>query len=111
MAYYPVAGCGESRKSGSEWEGWYASTSSTPTSTTDEQSCAQKAVQTMNWLVEQGEIQTLTGSSSRFRKGNNVIFNVVCSRNSEVRVDVICFNSCDKDTFRLRSRIDALMNW
>ncbi|MBC6456103.1 MAG: hypothetical protein GDA43_25385, partial [Hormoscilla sp. SP5CHS1] len=31
-AYYPVAGCGESRKSGSEWEGWEVIPSSTPNS-------------------------------------------------------------------------------
>jgi len=82
-------------------------------STTNQDSCAQKAVQTMKWLVEQGEIQTLPdGNSWRFRKGNNVIFNVVCDRNGEnVRVDVICFNACDRATFNLRSRIDGLMNW
>ena len=30
-AYQPVAGCGESRKSGGEWEGCEATGSSTPT--------------------------------------------------------------------------------
>ena len=82
-------------------------------STRDQQSCFQKAMQTMNWLVEQGELQTLpNGNSWRFRRGNNAIFSVICDRSgANVRIEVICFNACEKATFSLRSRIDALMNW
>jgi hypothetical protein len=89
------------------------STGWNPTSSTSEQSCMQEAMQTMNILVERGEIQTLpNGNSSRFRKGNNVIFNVLCTKSGgHVRVDVICFNACERPIFTLRSKIDALMQW
>lgn len=81
-------------------------------STTDVESCQAKASQKMNTLVAGGEIQTIPGWSSRFRRGNNVIFNVVCDRSGKnVRVDVICFNTCDRYTYNLRTAIDNLMNW
>ena len=83
------------------------------TSSTSEESCLDTAKQRMNTLVNQGEIQTLpNGNDWRYRKGNNVIFNVVCSLSGDVRVDVICFNGCDRAiTSELRPKIDDLMQW
>ncbi|NES80602.1 MAG: hypothetical protein F6K10_03780 [Moorea sp. SIO2B7] len=84
-----------------------------PVSSTSEPSCLQKGIKRMNILVDQGDIQTLpNGNSWRFRKGNNVIFTVFCTKSGDhVRVDVICFNACEPDIFRLRGTIDALMQW
>ncbi len=94
-------------------EGNGGTTGWNPTSSTSEDSCMQEAIRRMNTLVSRGEIQTLpNGNDWRFRKGNNVVFNVVCTKNGNyVRVDVICFNRCEDPIFPLRSRIDALMQW
>ncbi|NEQ66492.1 MAG: hypothetical protein F6K21_13490 [Symploca sp. SIO2D2] len=83
------------------------------TSSNSESACLDTAKQKMNTLVNQGEIQTLpNGNDWRWRKGNNVILNVVCSSSGDVRVDVICFNACARTiTSDLRPKIDELMKW
>ena len=83
------------------------------TDSRSESACLDTAKQKMNTLVNQGEIQTLpNGNAWRYRKGNNVILNVVCSLSGDVRVDVICFNGCDQAiTSELRPKIDALLQW
>ncbi|NET80322.1 hypothetical protein [Okeania sp. SIO1F9] len=79
-------------------------------STKDEISCYNKALPVMEWLVSQGDIQKVPGKSERFKKGNNAVFDVICARNGEVKVDLICFNSCG-DAKRTRDKIDSLMQW
>lgn len=81
-------------------------------STKTEQSCTKKAVQEMNFFVNSGKIQNIPRWSTRFKKGNNVIFNLVCSKKGDyVRVDVICINGCSRETIRLRTAIDELLHW
>ena len=91
------------------------STGWNPVSSTSERSCAQKGQEKMKILVNLGEIQTLpnaTSNTTRWRKGNNVIFDLVCTKSGgHVRVGIICFNACDSDIFRLRNTIDDLMEW
>ncbi len=88
------------------------STGWNPVSTNSEQSCAKKAVQEMNFFVNSGKIQNTPRSGSRFKNGNNAVFNIVCSKKGDyVRVDVICINGCSKQTYRLRKAIDQLITW
>ncbi|NET41362.1 hypothetical protein [Okeania sp. SIO2B3] len=81
-------------------------------STTDIVSCEQNAKQEMDRLVQQGTIQKIPGWNSRFKKGNNTVFNVICTNDGRwVRVDVICFNQCADGFSRIRSKIEALLVW
>ncbi len=80
-------------------------------STKDESSCYKKALPIMEFLVNQGEIQKVPNWAERFTKGNNAVFDVICARNGEVKVDLICFNSCSSSAMSLRDKIDSLMQW
>ncbi|MDJ0556271.1 MAG: hypothetical protein QNJ68_17905 [Microcoleaceae cyanobacterium MO_207.B10] len=82
-----------------------------PVSTKDETSCYNKALPIMEFLVNQGEIQKVPNWAERFTKGNNAVFDVICARNGEVKVDLICFNSCSSSANSLRDKIDQLMQW
>ncbi|MGD1703377.1 hypothetical protein [Dapis sp. BLCC M229] len=79
-------------------------------STTDETSCYNKALPIMEFLVNQGDIQKIPNWAERFKQGNNAVFDVICARNGEVKVDLICFNSCGNAT-KTRDKIDSLMKW
>ncbi len=66
----------------------------------------------MDRLVQQGAIEKIPSWNSRFKKGNNTVFNVICTNDGRwVRVDVTCFNQCTDGTFPIRDKIKALLVW
>ncbi|AOY78758.1 MULTISPECIES: hypothetical protein [Moorena] len=86
--------------------GWHSVSSGSETS------CNKKGIEKMNILVNGGEIEKTEFHPWRYKRGNNVIFNLVCAPKGDyVRVDVICVNPCDRNTYRIRTVIDELMNW
>ncbi|MGD1713926.1 hypothetical protein [Dapis sp. BLCC M172] len=79
-------------------------------SSTDIVSCEKNAKQEMDRLVQQGAMQKIPSWNSRFKKGNNTVFNVICTNDGRwVRVDVTCFNQCAEGFSRIRSKIGALL--
>jgi len=76
------------------------------------ESCANKALEKMKTFVNNGDVQFVPGWKSRFKIGNTVILNVLCSPDGNyVTVSVFCINDCSSRTIGLRKRIGGAMNW